>query len=51
MTKPVATADFFNLMDLADFEVISREQRHLLPRYWLGLGPVIDSRACRSYPS
>ena len=38
----VATADFFNLMDLADFEVISREQRQLLPRYWLGLGPFIN---------
>src|SRR5580700_8266173 len=28
----IATADFRNLMDLADFEVISAEQRQLLPR-------------------
>ena len=36
----IATADFLNLMDLADFEVIRQEQRQLLPRRWLGLGPV-----------
>jgi len=38
----IATADFLNLMDLADFEVISTEQRQLLPRRWLGLGPFIN---------
>ena len=38
----VATADFLNLLDLADFEVISQEQRQLLPRRWLGLGPLIN---------
>jgi SAM-dependent methyltransferase len=38
----IATADFLNLMDLADFEVISHEQRQLLPRRWLGLGPLIN---------
>ncbi|TKW77228.1 MAG: glycosyltransferase, partial [Bradyrhizobium icense] len=38
----IATADFLNLIDLADFEVISREQRQLLPRRWLGLGPLIN---------
>src|ERR1700731_4567450 len=38
----IATADFLNLMDLADFEVICTEQRHLLPRRWLGLGPFIN---------
>lgn len=38
----IATADFLNLMDLADFEVISQEQRQLLPMYWLGLGPFIN---------
>ena len=38
----IATADFRNLMDLADFEVISQEQRQLLPRRWLGLGPFIN---------
>src|ERR1035438_463 len=35
----IATADFLNLMDLADFEMISQEKRQLLPRRWLGLGP------------
>jgi len=38
----IATADFLNLMDLADLEVISQEQRQLLPRRWLGLGPFIN---------
>jgi ubiquinone/menaquinone biosynthesis C-methylase UbiE len=38
----IANADFLNLMDLADFEVIGREQRQLLPRRWLGLGPFIN---------
>src|SRR6202030_2209516 len=34
----IATADFLNLMDLADLEVISQEQRQLLPRDWIGFG-------------
>jgi SAM-dependent methyltransferase len=38
----IATADFLNLMDLADFEVISAEQRQLLPQRWFGLGPFIN---------
>src|ERR1700756_515353 len=38
----IANADFLNLMDLADFEVISAEQRQLLPQRWLGLGPLIN---------
>src|SRR6202008_493977 len=38
----IATADFLNLMDLADFEVVSQEQRQLLPRLWLGLRPFIN---------
>ncbi len=38
----IATADFLNLMDLADFEVIREEQRQLLPRRWLGVGPFIN---------
>jgi SAM-dependent methyltransferase len=38
----IATADFMNLLDLADFEVIRTEQRQLLPRRWLGLGPLIN---------
>src|ERR1700687_187245 len=35
----IATTDFLNLMDLADFEVIREERRQLLLRRWLGLGP------------
>jgi SAM-dependent methyltransferase len=38
----IATADFLNLMDLADFEMIRQEQRQLLPRRWFGLGPFIN---------
>ncbi|WP_315702451.1 MULTISPECIES: glycosyltransferase [unclassified Bradyrhizobium] len=39
----IATADFLNLMDLADFEVIRHEQRQLLPQRWFGLGTFINS--------
>src|SRR5437763_14435370 len=38
----IATADFLNLMDLADFEVISQEQRQLIPLRWFGLGPLVN---------
>lgn len=38
----IATADFLNLMDLADFEMIRREQRQLLPRRLFGLGPFVN---------
>jgi SAM-dependent methyltransferase len=38
----IATADFLNLMDLADFEAIRQERRQLLPRRLLGLGPFIN---------
>jgi SAM-dependent methyltransferase len=38
----IATADFLNLMDLADFEVISHEQRQLIPLRWFGIGPFIN---------
>jgi ubiquinone/menaquinone biosynthesis C-methylase UbiE len=38
----IATSDFLNLTDLADFEVIGHEQRQLLPQRWLGLGPFIN---------
>jgi SAM-dependent methyltransferase len=38
----VATADFLNLMDLADFEVISQEQRQLIPLRWFGLGTFVN---------
>src|SRR5450756_99178 len=31
-----------NFIATADFEVISQEQRQLLPRRWLGLGPFIN---------
>jgi SAM-dependent methyltransferase len=38
----IATADFLNLMDLADFEVISQEQRQLIPLRWFGIGPFVN---------
>ncbi len=38
----IATVDFLNLMDLADFEVISQEKRQLLPLRWFGLGSLIN---------
>src|SRR5450432_4887579 len=38
----IATADFLNVMDLADFEMIRKEQRPLLPLRWFGLGPFIN---------
>jgi len=38
----IATADFLNLMDLADFEVISHEQRQLVPMRWFGLGRFVN---------
>lgn len=38
----IATVDFLNLMDLADFEVIRHEQRQLIPIRLFGLGPLIN---------
>jgi len=38
----IATADFLNLMDIADLEVISAQQRQLIPFNWLGLGPFVN---------
>ena len=38
----IATVDFLNLLDLANFESIREERRQLLPRRWLGLGPLIN---------
>jgi SAM-dependent methyltransferase len=38
----IASADFLNLMDLADFEVISRDQRQLIPFRWFGIGSFIN---------
>jgi SAM-dependent methyltransferase len=38
----ISTADFLNLMDLADLEAIAHEQRQLLPFRWLGLGTFIN---------
>ena len=46
----IATTDFLNLMDLADFEVISREQRQLLPQRWFGLGPPSSTASSRRLP-
>jgi hypothetical protein len=34
--------DIQNLLALADFEVVKREWRQLLPRRWFGLGPLIN---------
>lgn len=34
----IATADFLNLIDLADFELIRHEQRQLIPFRWFGIG-------------
>ena len=36
-------ADIQNLLTLADFEVIKREWRQLLPKRWFGLGPLTKS--------
>ena len=38
----MVTADFLNLMDLADFEMVREERRQLIPRHWFGLGPLIN---------
>ena len=38
----ISTADFLNLMDLANLEVISQEQRQLLPFHWFGIGTFIN---------
>jgi SAM-dependent methyltransferase len=38
----IATADFLNLLDLADFEMISHEQRQLIPFRLLGIGTFIN---------
>jgi SAM-dependent methyltransferase len=38
----IATADFMNLMDLADLEVISQQQRQLIPLRWLGFGTFVN---------
>jgi hypothetical protein len=36
------TADIVNLLHLADYEVVRREWRQLLPRRLLGLGPLVN---------
>ena len=38
----IATADFMNLMDLADFEVVREEQRQLIPLRWFGIGRFVN---------
>jgi SAM-dependent methyltransferase len=38
----IATADFLNLMDIAEFEAIRQDRRQLLPRRLFGLGPFVN---------
>jgi SAM-dependent methyltransferase len=38
----IATTDFLNLMDIADFEAISHEQRQLIPLRWFGIGSFVN---------
>jgi SAM-dependent methyltransferase len=38
----IATADFLNLMDIAEFEAIRQERRQLLPRKLFGIGPFVN---------
>jgi SAM-dependent methyltransferase len=38
----IATADFLNLMDIAEFEAIRQERRQLLPRKLFGLGSFVN---------
>lgn len=38
----LATEDIENLLHLADFEVVKREWRQLLPRHAFGLGPLVN---------
>lgn len=38
----LSTEDIGNLLNLADFEVIKREWRQLIPRRALGLGPLVN---------
>jgi SAM-dependent methyltransferase len=38
----LATEDIENIVQLADFEVVKRDWRQLLPRRFLGLGPLIN---------
>ena len=38
----LSTEDIENVLQLADFEVVKREWRQLLPRHALGLGPLLN---------
>jgi SAM-dependent methyltransferase len=38
----LSTADIANLLNLADYEVVGRDWRQLLPKWALGLGPLIN---------
>jgi len=38
----LSTLDIQNLMTLADFQMVKREWRQLLPRRWFGLGPLVN---------
>ena len=36
------TGDIVNLLELADFEIVKRDWRQLIPRAWLGLGSLVN---------
>ena len=36
------TGDIVNLLELADFEIVKREWRQLIPRSWFGLGTLVN---------
>ena len=38
----LSTDDIGNILGLADFEEVKREWRQLLPKRWLGLGPLLN---------
>jgi SAM-dependent methyltransferase len=38
----LSTADIANLLFLADYDVVGRDWRQLVPRQWFGLGPLIN---------
>ncbi len=38
----LSTTDICNLLELANYKPIKREWRQLIPKYWLGIGPLIN---------
>jgi SAM-dependent methyltransferase len=38
----LSSGDIANLLSLADFEVVKQEWRQLIPKRWLGLGPLVN---------